>query len=167
MASPSAQLVSLSYVPSPLLFPIFLVFPLTKLCIVSSTDPQYVPPLSIFMLDRSLNLGLALVVAIGMFGAFFTVIPYVFHLLFLFLQSAETDRSSSLGLLASRYQERHYAKVTSSCLNENRPVPPEARLPAMLIGSITLPLGFFIFAWTSYGPSPCFQADLACPLGQS
>jgi uncharacterized membrane protein YbaN (DUF454 family) len=119
------------------------------------------------MLDRSLNLGLALVVAIGMFGAFFTVIPYVFHLLFLFLQSAETDRSSSLGLLASRYQERHYAKVTSACLNENRPVPPEARLPAMLIGSITLPLGFFIFAWTSYGPSPCFQADLACPLGQS
>jgi MFS family permease len=64
-----------------------------------------------------------LAILIGMIGAFFTVLPY---------------------------QKTLYLRSTEKADAAGHVVAPEARLPAMMIGSIALPIGLFIFAWTSY-----------------
>lgn len=47
----------------------------------------------------------------------------------------------------SIYDNKRYVKVAAK---HNGNAPPEARLPPALIGSITLPIGLFWFAWTNY-----------------
>jgi len=54
------------------------------------------------------------------------------------------------------WQARHYARVTAECEQKGVPVPPETRLPSMMVGSVLLPIGFLIFAFTSYGPERVF-----------
>ncbi|KAL7409823.1 major facilitator superfamily domain-containing protein [Mrakia frigida] len=54
------------------------------------------------------------------------------------------------------WQAQYYNKVTEDCEAKGVPVPPEARLPSMLVGSVLLPIGFLIFAFTSYGPDRVF-----------
>ncbi|KAJ1308427.1 hypothetical protein OPQ81_004132 [Rhizoctonia solani] len=49
-----------------------------------------------------------------------------------------------IAMLLLPFQERAYRQVCSQ-----RGVVPEARLPLMMFGSILLPFGLFIFAWTS------------------
>lgn len=67
------------------------------------------------------------------------------------------------------WQAKHYARVNDECTKNGLPVPPEARLPSMMVGAGLLPIGFLcvlshylfpnvladssscsIFAWTSY-----------------
>lgn len=45
-------------------------------------------------------------------------------------------------------QAKHYSKVTAQCKADGTSCPPEARLPSMMVGSVLLPIGFFIFACT-------------------
>lgn len=49
------------------------------------------------------------------------------------------------------YQAKYYARINAEQVAAGKAsAPPEARLPSMMIGSFLLPIGFFIFAWTSY-----------------
>ncbi|KAI3395317.1 hypothetical protein diail_1429 [Diaporthe ilicicola] len=47
---------------------------------------------------------------------------------------------------AALFDQRRYAKVLA---NNNGRAPPEARLPPAMLGSVTLPIGLFWFAWTN------------------
>ncbi|WWD19342.1 hypothetical protein CI109_103801 [Kwoniella shandongensis] len=62
------------------------------------------------------------------------------------------------------WQAKHYARKNAECEANGTTVPPETRLPSMMVGSIVLPIGFFIFAWTSYSDvhwiAPCFGTAL-------
>ncbi|KAL7415092.1 major facilitator superfamily domain-containing protein [Mrakia frigida] len=42
--------------------------------------------------------------------------------------------------------------------------PPEARLPSMMVGSITLPIGFFILAWCTYEDVHWIGAAIGCAI---
>lgn len=59
----------------------------------------------------------------------------------------------AVGMIAgvgySMYDNKRYAKVEAE---HNGEAPPEARLPASLIGAVAIPVGMFWFAWTN-GPS--------------
>lgn len=48
------------------------------------------------------------------------------------------------------WQKSFYIKASEAAKLLGKEVEPEARLPSMLIGSIILPIGLYIFAWTSY-----------------
>lgn len=70
------------------------------------------------------SIGLSfLSILIGMLASFFTILPY---------------------------QKKLYLRATAEADAAGHEVPPEARLPVMMVGSIALPIGLFIFAWTSY-----------------
>ena len=54
------------------------------------------------------------------------------------------------------WQAKYYARITVECEEKGVAVPPEARLPSMMLGAVLLPIGFLIFAFTSYAPSRVF-----------
>lgn len=53
-------------------------------------------------------------------------------------------------MLAAVLDAKGYARLTAAAAQEGRPVPPEARLRMAMVGSIVLPAGLFLFAWTTY-----------------
>lgn len=59
-------------------------------------------------------------------------------------------------------QGKYYARRTVECVEKGIPTPPEARLPSMMFGSIILPAGFFIFAFTSYEHVHWIGAAFGC-----
>ena len=49
------------------------------------------------------------------------------------------------------WDNKRYIRVEAACrARGERGAPPEARLPPSMIGSICLPVGLFLFAWTNY-----------------
>ena len=49
------------------------------------------------------------------------------------------------------WDNKRYSRISAQHVAKGeRGAPPEARLPAAMVGSIFLPLGLFIFAWTNY-----------------
>ncbi|KAF2401657.1 MFS general substrate transporter [Trichodelitschia bisporula] len=56
-----------------------------------------------------------------------------------------------IGAVVNLANQKYYMKRFNA--NNCRPVP-EARLPPMMIGSLSLPTGLFLFAWTSSRNSP-------------
>ncbi|KAI1408882.1 MFS transporter [Hypoxylon sp. FL1857] len=55
-----------------------------------------------------------------------------------------------LATLASGVDNKRYARLNMAAEAEGRVVDPEARLGTAMAGSIVLPIGLFLFAWTTY-----------------
>ncbi|KAI9810301.1 MAG: MFS siderochrome iron transporter 1 [Pycnora praestabilis] len=53
-----------------------------------------------------------------------------------------------IGVIYSIQDNKRYVKAAAKAPGGN--APPEARLPPSMVGSIAIPLGLFIFAWTNY-----------------
>lgn len=51
------------------------------------------------------------------------------------------------------WQAKHYARVNDECTKNGLPVPPEARLPSMMVGAGLLPIGFLCVSSQSHFPS--------------
>lgn len=61
------------------------------------------------------------------------------------------------GLIITRYRR---------ILREKGRVPPEERLVPMMVGSVALPVGLFLYAWTSFpGMVPWPQIIAGIPAG--
>lgn len=58
------------------------------------------------------------------------------------------------------YDNRRYQKTTD---RHGGFAPPEARLPAAMVGGVALPIGLFWFAWTNYPALP-WQASVAAGI---
>jgi hypothetical protein len=57
-----------------------------------------------------------------------------------------------LATLAAGVDNKRYVRLCAAANAEGRPVEPEARLGTAMAGSIILPIGLFLFAWTTYPP---------------
>lgn len=55
-----------------------------------------------------------------------------------------------LATLAAGVDNKRYVRVCAAAEAEGRAVEPEARLGTAMAGSIVLPIGLFLFAWTTY-----------------
>ncbi len=55
-----------------------------------------------------------------------------------------------LAVLAAGITNKHYVRLTEAAATAGRAVEPEVRLRNAMIGSIILPIGLFLFAWTTY-----------------
>ena len=55
-----------------------------------------------------------------------------------------------LATLAAGVDNKRYVRLSVAAEAEGRAVEPEARLGAAMAGSIVLPIGLFLFAWTTY-----------------
>ncbi|KAL7902997.1 MFS general substrate transporter [Trichoderma sp. SZMC 28014] len=54
----------------------------------------------------------------------------------------------------SGFDNKRYARLSAAATAEGRLVPPEARLPRAMVGALILPIGLFMFAWTTYPSIP-------------
>ncbi|KAK2752859.1 hypothetical protein FQN54_008012 [Arachnomyces sp. PD_36] len=52
-----------------------------------------------------------------------------------------------LGIIVTIYDNKRYNRAAE---NSGGAAPPEERLPPMMVGGIVLPVGLFIFAWTTF-----------------
>ena len=59
-----------------------------------------------------------------------------------------------LALGAAGVDNKGYERVTATAAAAGRPVEPEARLRNAMFGSVILPIGLFLFAWTTYPSVP-------------
>ncbi|KAK5056167.1 hypothetical protein LTR84_012720 [Exophiala bonariae] len=55
-----------------------------------------------------------------------------------------------LATLAAGVDNKRYVRLCLAADTEGRAVEPEARLSTAMVGSIILPIGLFLFAWTTY-----------------
>lgn len=55
-----------------------------------------------------------------------------------------------LAMLAAGVDNKRYVRLCAAAEAEGRVVEPEARLSTAMAGSIILPIGLFLFAWTTY-----------------
>lgn len=55
-----------------------------------------------------------------------------------------------LATLSAGVDNKHYVRLCKTAEAEGRAVEPEARLRIAMVGSIVLPIGLFLFAWTTY-----------------
>lgn len=55
-----------------------------------------------------------------------------------------------LATLAAGVDNKRYVRLCAAAEAEGRAVEPEARLGTAMAGSIVLPIGLFLFAWTTY-----------------
>ena len=55
-----------------------------------------------------------------------------------------------LAVLAAGLDNKKYMRLTVAAATAGRALEPEARLHNAMIGSIVLPIGLFMFAWTTY-----------------
>ncbi|KAI1137546.1 MFS transporter [Hypoxylon sp. FL0543] len=55
-----------------------------------------------------------------------------------------------LATLAAGVDNKRYVRLCAAAQAEGRAVEPEARLGNAMVGSIVLPIGLFLFAWTTY-----------------
>ncbi|KAK1766625.1 MFS transporter [Phialemonium atrogriseum] len=55
-----------------------------------------------------------------------------------------------LATLAAGVDNKRYVRLCAAAEAERRAVEPEARLGTAMAGSIVLPIGLFLFAWTTY-----------------
>ncbi|KAL2432885.1 Efflux pump FUB11 [Exophiala dermatitidis] len=55
-----------------------------------------------------------------------------------------------LAMLAAGVENKRYARLCAEAEAEGHAVEPEARLASAMVGSIVLPIGLFLFAWTTY-----------------
>ena len=55
-----------------------------------------------------------------------------------------------LAVLAAGVNNKSYMRLTAAAAAAGRAVEPETRLHNAMIGSIVLPIGLFLFAWTTY-----------------
>lgn len=66
------------------------------------------------------------------------------------------------------WQSKFYGRKADACKAQGNAIPPEYRLPSMMICAPILPIGLFIFAWTSYADvfwlAPCIGTFLVRPL---
>lgn len=59
-----------------------------------------------------------------------------------------------LATLAAGVDNKRYVRLCAAAEAEGRAVEPEARLSTAMAGSIILPVGLFLFAWTTYPSVP-------------
>lgn len=59
-----------------------------------------------------------------------------------------------LATLAAGVDNKRYVRLCAVAQAEGRAVEPEARLRTAMVGSIVLPIGLFLFAWTTYPSVP-------------
>jgi MFS family permease len=59
-----------------------------------------------------------------------------------------------LATLAAGVHNKRYVRLNAAAEAERRAVEPEARLGTAMVGSIVLPIGLFLFAWTTYPSVP-------------
>ncbi len=55
-----------------------------------------------------------------------------------------------LATLAAGVDNKRYVRLCAAAAAEGHPVEPEARLRTAMVGSVILPVGLFLFAWTTY-----------------
>ncbi|KAI0544899.1 MFS transporter [Xylaria curta] len=55
-----------------------------------------------------------------------------------------------LATLAAGVDNKRYVRLCAAAEAEGRAVEPEARLATAMVGSFVLPIGLFLFAWTTY-----------------
>lgn len=55
-----------------------------------------------------------------------------------------------LAMLGAGVDSKRYESLCAEAEAEGRSVEPEARLGSAMVGSIVLPIGLFLFAWTTY-----------------
>lgn len=55
-----------------------------------------------------------------------------------------------LAMLATAVDNKRYVRLSVAADKEGGAVEPEARLNTAMAGSIVLPIGLFLFAWTTY-----------------
>ncbi|KAI8633004.1 MFS transporter [Xylariaceae sp. FL1651] len=55
-----------------------------------------------------------------------------------------------LATLAAGVDNKRYVRLCAAAKAEGRAVEPEARLGTAMAGSVVLPIGLFLFAWTTY-----------------
>ncbi|KAJ4505608.1 hypothetical protein HRR83_008607 [Exophiala dermatitidis] len=55
-----------------------------------------------------------------------------------------------LAMLGAGVDSKRYERLCAEAEAEGRSVEPEARLGSAMVGSIVLPIGLFLFAWTTY-----------------
>lgn len=92
----------------------------------------------------------------GLLYMFFIAYPIVY-------QGGKGWSASSTGLMfipiavgvlmsaaCAPFVNKHYLKLAATYTARGRPVPPETRLVPMMVSCWCIPIGLFIFAWTSY-----------------
>lgn len=55
-----------------------------------------------------------------------------------------------LATLVTGFDNKHYVRLCIELEAEGRTIEPEVRLRTSMLGSILLPVGLFLFAWTTY-----------------
>lgn len=59
-----------------------------------------------------------------------------------------------LAIVAAGADSKRFVRISAVAQKERRTVQPEARLRTAMIGSVILPIGLFLFAWTTYPSVP-------------
>ncbi|PTB66175.1 MFS general substrate transporter [Trichoderma citrinoviride] len=76
-------------------------------------------------------------------------LPFLGMMVGVFIGSAMIVTRTVLVQHATRRKQSKESESEESSTNPPVPAPPERRLPLMMAGSILLPVGLFIFGWTS------------------
>ena len=92
----------------------------------------------------------------GTLYMFFTAFPFVFQVARGWSQGIAglpfigVAVGVCLATLAAGVDNKRYVRLCKAAEAEGRPVEPEARLSTAMVGSIVLPIGLFLFAFTTY-----------------